>query len=173
MPQGARHRPYKLHSGWFERAAAWPLHRAGRSSAGSSSVPALLPWLSHCGWCVCSKPFGMLLFMGCSWVGQWHQRSNLSRYDFGSLTVVCWTVFEPVWQRAPRWAFRLATNSGCPDNRSETKLALMQDFAGHAAANDTNYLPPRHRTLPILASITPIARYPSKLRIFLTHASRY
>ena len=52
-------------------------------------------------------------------------------------------------------------------------LVHMQDFAGHAAANDTNYLPPRHRTLPILASITPIASYPSKLRIFLTHASRY
>jgi integrase len=49
----------------------------------------------------------------------------------------------------------------------------MQDFAGQLAANDTNYLPPRHRTLPILASITPIANYPSKLRIFLTNASRY
>ena len=52
-------------------------------------------------------------------------------------------------------------------------LVHMQDFAGHAAANDTNYLPPRHRTLPILASITHIANYPAKLRIFLTHASRY
>ena len=52
-------------------------------------------------------------------------------------------------------------------------LVHMQDFAGHAAANDTNYLPPRHRTLPILASISPIANYPAKLRIFLTHASRY
>jgi len=49
----------------------------------------------------------------------------------------------------------------------------MQDFSGQLAANDTNYLPPRHRTLPILASITPIANYPSKLRIFLTNASRY
>jgi hypothetical protein len=49
----------------------------------------------------------------------------------------------------------------------------MQDLARHAAANDTNYLPTRHRTLPILASITPIANYPSKLRIFLTMASRY
>ncbi|PUE26752.1 hypothetical protein B9Z38_00005 [Limnohabitans sp. MMS-10A-160] len=49
----------------------------------------------------------------------------------------------------------------------------MQDLAQHAAANDTQYLPPRHRTLPILASITPIANYPSKLRIFLTMASRY
>ncbi len=49
----------------------------------------------------------------------------------------------------------------------------MQDLARQQAANDTNYLPPRHRTLPILASVTPIANYPSKLRIYLTNASRY
>ena len=49
----------------------------------------------------------------------------------------------------------------------------MQDFLGWDACNDSNYLPPRHRTLPILASVTPIANYPSKLRIFLTNASRY
>lgn len=49
----------------------------------------------------------------------------------------------------------------------------MQDFLGLEACNDSNYLPPRHRTLPILASVTPIANYPSKLRIFLTNASRY
>ena len=49
----------------------------------------------------------------------------------------------------------------------------MQDFLGWEACNDSNYLPPRHRTLPILASVTPIANYPSKLRIFLTKASRY
>ena len=49
----------------------------------------------------------------------------------------------------------------------------MQDFLGWEACNDSNYLPPRHRTLPILASVTPIANYPSKLRIFLTNASRY
>lgn len=49
----------------------------------------------------------------------------------------------------------------------------MQDFLGLKACNDSNYLPPRHRTLPILASVTPIANYPSKLRIFLTNASRY
>jgi len=42
-----------------------------------------------------------------------------------------------------------------------------------AAANDTAYLPPRHRTLPILATVTPIANYPTKLRIFKTNASRY
>ena len=49
----------------------------------------------------------------------------------------------------------------------------MQDLARHTAANDTLYLPPRHRTLPILASVSPIANYPSKLRIFKTMASRY
>jgi hypothetical protein len=42
-----------------------------------------------------------------------------------------------------------------------------------AAANDTDYKPPRHRTLPILATVTPIANYPTKLRIFKTNASRY
>ena len=49
----------------------------------------------------------------------------------------------------------------------------MQFFEHGAAANDTQYLPARHRTLPILASITPIANYPTKLRIFRTQASRY
>jgi integrase len=49
----------------------------------------------------------------------------------------------------------------------------MQDLEKQQAANDTQYLPPRHRTLPILASVTPIANYPSKLRIFKTNASRY
>ncbi len=49
----------------------------------------------------------------------------------------------------------------------------MQDLARQQAANDTLYLPSRHRTLPILASISPIAKYPAKLRIFLTNASRY
>lgn len=49
----------------------------------------------------------------------------------------------------------------------------MQDLEKQQAANDTLYLPPRHRTLPILASISPIANYPSKLRIFKTMASRY
>lgn len=41
------------------------------------------------------------------------------------------------------------------------------------AANDTHFAPPRHRTLPILASVTPIANYPSKLRIYLTNASKF
>jgi len=49
----------------------------------------------------------------------------------------------------------------------------MQDLEKQQAANDTQYLPPRHRTLPILASVSPIANYPAKLRIFLTNASRY
>ena len=49
----------------------------------------------------------------------------------------------------------------------------MQELEKQQAANDTQYLPPRHRTLPILASVTSIANYPSKLRIFKTNASRY
>ena len=49
----------------------------------------------------------------------------------------------------------------------------MQELEKQQAANDTQYLPPRHRTLPILASVSPIANYPSKLRIFKTNASRY
>jgi hypothetical protein len=42
-----------------------------------------------------------------------------------------------------------------------------------AAANDIDFHASRHRTLPILASVTPIANYPTKLRIFKTNASRY
>ena len=49
----------------------------------------------------------------------------------------------------------------------------MQDFEHGAAANDDHYLPARHRTLPIPESVTPIANYPAKLRIFQTLASRY
>ena len=41
------------------------------------------------------------------------------------------------------------------------------------AANDGAYSPNRHRTLPIPATITPIANYPSKLRIYMTNASRF
>jgi integrase len=83
------------------------------------------------------------------------------------------TVHEPECKHASRWVTRLATNFGCPVSVAEITLASMQVYVGQQAANDTNYLPPRHRTLPILASITPIANYPSKLRIFLTNASRY
>lgn len=43
----------------------------------------------------------------------------------------------------------------------------------YTAANDTEFAATRHRTLPITASITPIANYPSKLRIFRTNSSRY
>ncbi len=49
----------------------------------------------------------------------------------------------------------------------------MQVFEHGAAANDTQYLSARHRTLPIPESVTPIANYPTKLRIFQTLASRY
>ena len=49
----------------------------------------------------------------------------------------------------------------------------MQDLAQQQAANDPLYFPSRHRTLPILESVSPIANYPSKLRIFQTNASRY
>ena len=49
----------------------------------------------------------------------------------------------------------------------------MDTHPWDSAANDSDYRPPRHRTLPIPASITPIANYPTKLRIFKTHASRY
>ena len=49
----------------------------------------------------------------------------------------------------------------------------MQFFQHGAAANDTQYLPARHRTLLIPESVSPIANYPTKLRIFKTLASRY
>ncbi len=49
----------------------------------------------------------------------------------------------------------------------------MQFFELGAAANDTQYLPARHRTLPIPESVTPIANSPTKLPIFKTRASRY
>jgi hypothetical protein len=49
----------------------------------------------------------------------------------------------------------------------------MDERQAIAAANDTDFNASRHRTLPILASVTPIANYPTKLRIFKTNASRY
>ena len=49
----------------------------------------------------------------------------------------------------------------------------MQVFEQGAAANDTQYLPARHRTLPIPESVTPIAKYPTKPKIFKALASRY
>lgn len=41
------------------------------------------------------------------------------------------------------------------------------------AANDSVFRPNRHRTLPILATVTLIANYPSKLRIYMIPASRF
>ncbi len=52
-------------------------------------------------------------------------------------------------------------------------LVAMGFWEKGQAANDTSFLPARHRTLPILATVTPIANYPTKLRIFRTLASRY
>ena len=49
----------------------------------------------------------------------------------------------------------------------------MDERQAIAAANDIDFHASRHRTLPILASVTPIANYPTKLRIFKTNASRY
>ena len=49
----------------------------------------------------------------------------------------------------------------------------MQFWDEEQAANDNRFLPQRHRSLPIAQSVTPIANYPTKLRIFQTNASRY
>lgn len=42
-----------------------------------------------------------------------------------------------------------------------------------AEANDNDFHASRHSTLPIVASVTPNANYPTKLRVFKTNASRY
>ena len=42
-----------------------------------------------------------------------------------------------------------------------------------AAANDGRYQQKACRTLPIPASVTPVAGYPAKLKVYLTNASRY
>ena len=52
-------------------------------------------------------------------------------------------------------------------------LVAMEFWDRESAANDNRFLPQRHRTLPIEQSITPIANYPTKLRIFQTNASMY
>mgnify|MGYP003336503988 FL=1 len=52
-------------------------------------------------------------------------------------------------------------------------LVAMQFWDEEQAANDNRFLPQRHRSLPIAQSVTPIANYPTKLRIFQTNASRY
>ena len=50
---------------------------------------------------------------------------------------------------------------------------LMDLGTRDAAAKHTDNKPSRPRTLPILATVTPIANYPTKLRIFKTHVSPY
>ena len=52
-------------------------------------------------------------------------------------------------------------------------LVAMEFWDREPAANDNRFLTQRHRTLPIEQSVTPIANYPTKLRIFQTNASRY
>lgn len=49
----------------------------------------------------------------------------------------------------------------------------MSDFLSQTASNDTNFKRLRHRTSAITESISPIANYPSKLRIYLTNASPF
>ena len=49
----------------------------------------------------------------------------------------------------------------------------MRDKQVFCASNDSYYCATRHRTAPIAQTVTPIANYPTKLRIFLTNASRF
>lgn len=49
----------------------------------------------------------------------------------------------------------------------------MQANFNFSAANDSAFHSSRHRTAPIAGTVTPVANYPTKLRIFLTNASRY
>ena len=49
----------------------------------------------------------------------------------------------------------------------------MRDLPNFYAANDAVFKPPRHRTLAIPQTVTPIAGYPQKLRIYLTNASPF
>ena len=59
------------------------------------------------------------------------------------------------------------------DQVSYSYAVLMLSTYEIWAANDEAYSPNRHRTLPIPATVTPIANYPSKLRIYMTNASRF
>ncbi len=59
------------------------------------------------------------------------------------------------------------------DQVSYSYAVLMLSTYEIWAANDGAYSPNRHRTLPIPATVTPIANYPSKLRIYMTNASRF
>jgi hypothetical protein len=49
----------------------------------------------------------------------------------------------------------------------------MLDLSDFEASNDTNYQYRRHRTSAITETVSPIANYPSKLRIYLTNASPF
>ena len=49
----------------------------------------------------------------------------------------------------------------------------MSKCADPVAANDARFQRVRHRTLAIPETVTPVAHYPSKLRIYQTNASPY
>ena len=53
------------------------------------------------------------------------------------------------------------------------KNQLMLDFWNTKSANEADFTKDRHRTLPIPASVSPVPNYPSKLRIYKTHASPF
>jgi hypothetical protein len=48
----------------------------------------------------------------------------------------------------------------------------MDERQAIPAANDTDFHASRYRTVPTLASVTPIANYPTKLRILKTSCSK-
>lgn len=60
-----------------------------------------------------------------------------------------------------------------PSQVCNNYACTMQVFVERVAANDDHAAHQRHRTLPIAASVTPIANYPTKLRIYLTNASPF
>lgn len=60
-----------------------------------------------------------------------------------------------------------------PDQDSYKYAAHMQQIYDLTAANEGAFYAERHRTLPITATVTPIANYPQKLRIYKTMASCY
>jgi len=54
-----------------------------------------------------------------------------------------------------------------------SRLAAVSDRSSTQAANDGEFVRARHRTLAIPATVTPVANYPRKLRIYRTNASPY
>ena len=54
-----------------------------------------------------------------------------------------------------------------------SRLAAVSDRFSTLAANDGEFVRARHRTLAIPATVTPVANYPRKLRIYRTNASPY